>query len=204
MTLTGSENLSVISLPDEIAFDGRAPDLQQIADKVAEWSGLPVSVEDSGADRKGKLHDLLGSVSFTCAPGQRVQLSSYLPGAVRELHTEMLGDAALSGPTTVCTMGLNEPPEIQVVYVCRFGLFDPTLPLVTILALEAMGGHSRREITPEERKRYAGPIAAREVRRRHRNERIKAGLVAAAILLLLPVLIPIYVFNFSICLIHAR
>jgi hypothetical protein len=184
--------------PVQIAFDGQAPDLQSIADKVAELSSLPISVDDSGANVKVNLYDLHGSFSFTCALDQHVELYSYRPGSVRELYTQMFGDAGLSLPLANGVVGLNEPPETQVAYLRRPGDQELTLFFTTTFALEALGGHPRCLITQEMRQQYATPIGVWELRIRHWKEHIKSLLVAGVLLLLLPVLIPLYAVNMII------
>src|SRR5262245_55255385 len=91
----------------EVAFDGRAPELSRIADKITELSGLPVSVTESAADVKSDLYDMHTSLAFACAPEERLEAHTYLPGAVRKLDNEAIEGIEL--PTAKLVQGMSEP-----------------------------------------------------------------------------------------------
>src|SRR2546426_313968 len=174
----------------EAAFDRRAPGLSPIADKISELSGLPVSVTESGSDVKGDLYDLHASLAFACAPEDQLKLYTYRAGAVKEFRDQTFGDADL--PMVKFTQGLNEPAETQVVYLRSFIGQEPTLMAVTTLALEALGGRPRHPISAEVRQDYGTPITASQLEKRRRKVRKQATLGTAIVLLLLPVLIPLW------------
>src|SRR3954468_16041582 len=102
----------------EATFNGRAPELRQVAEKVAELSGLAVLIEESGPGLKGDLHDRHGHLAFACAPDQRLQVYSYRPGAVRAHYHEFSGGYDL--PTARFVQGLHEPAGTQAVYLRGF------------------------------------------------------------------------------------
>jgi len=104
---------------EEVAFDGRAPQLSRIADKISELSGLPVVVTESGPDVKGDLYDLHGYLAFACAPAQQLEIHAYRDGAVRKLCL----------PMGKCVRGMHEPAGTQSVYLRSFIGQEPTLLL---------------------------------------------------------------------------
>jgi hypothetical protein len=124
----------------EVVFDGEAPELSAIADKVTELSGLPLSV----ADGDGDLYDLHAHLAFACAPETQLEVHAYPAGAVKEFYHQTFGDADL--PFARCVQGLNEPAGTQAVYLRGYIGQEPTLLFVTILTLEALGG---RPSTPD-------------------------------------------------------
>jgi len=183
---------------DEITFDGQAPSLHRIGEKVAELSGLTVAIKDSGVDVKGTLFDLHGSVAFACALDEWLELFCYRHGAVRALHDATVGASRMSSETLV--QGRHEATGIQAVHLrSGFGL-EPTLISVTILALEALGGHPREPITPEMRREYGKPITGTQFEERRRQWRKEMRATTALSVLLLPLLIPVWCAGFLIFL----
>src|SRR5439155_24802389 len=76
----------------EVVFDGRAPALADVADRVTGMTGLPLAVAESGPDVRGDLFDLHAHLAFAGAPDTRLEVSAYRPGAVREVRHQMFGD----------------------------------------------------------------------------------------------------------------
>jgi hypothetical protein len=173
----------------EVAFDGRAPELSRIADKITEVSGLPVSVTGSAADVEGDLYDMHTSLAFACAPEERLEVHTYLPGAVREFYNEAIEGIEL--PTAKFVQGMSEPAGTQTVYLRGYIGQEPTLLAVAILALEALGGHPRHPTSEELRREYGKPITTTQLTERRRKLRKQGRWGAAIVLLLLPVLIPL-------------
>jgi hypothetical protein len=136
----------------QVVFDGQAPELSSIAGKVAELSGLPLSVTDSGADVKAGLYDLHAYLAFACHPETPLRLHSYRAGAVKELYHQTFGEARR--PIAKCVQGLNEAPGTQTVYLHGYVGQEPTLLFVTELALEALGGRPRTPMAEEVRRDY--------------------------------------------------
>src|SRR5262245_44568951 len=174
----------------EATFDGRAPDLSCIADKITELSGLPVSVTESAAEVKGELYDMHASLAFSCAPAERLELHTYLPAAVREFCNEAF--EGIEFPTAKFVQGMSEPAGTQTVYLRGYIGQDPTLMIVSILALEALGGRPKHPILDEMRREYGKPITTSQLIERHRKLRKQGRWQAAIVLLLLPVLIPLW------------
>jgi hypothetical protein len=180
----------------EVDFENQAPDLSQIADKVAELSGLRVSVTESGADAKANLFDLHGYLGFACAPKTQVEVHAYRAGAVKEFCRDTFGDAHL--PVARCVQGLHEPPGTQTVYVRGYLGQEPTLFFVTTLALEALGGKARHPIDEEVRREYGMTITPEQLQERQRKLARQMWPTVLVGLLLLPLLIPLWLIGFVV------
>lgn len=176
---------------NEVAFQGRAPQLSDIADKITEVSGLPLSVTESGEDVKGDLYDLHGYLAFACAPEQQLEIHAYRGGAVRKLCEEMFGNVRL--PIRKCVQGTNEPAGTQSVYLRGYIGQELTLLATTTLALEALGGRPKHPVGDEERREYETPITPAQLEERRRKVAKQMQPVAVVGLLLLPVMIPLWI-----------
>jgi hypothetical protein len=174
----------------EVVFDGQAPGLSAVADKVTELSGLPLSV----ADLEGDWYDLHARLTFACAPETHLEVHAYRPGAVKELYRQTFGDSDL--PIARYVQGLNEPAGTQAVYLRGYIGQEPTLWLVTLLALEALGGRLRRPIADEDRRRYGTPVTPAQLEERQRETARRMRPIAVVVLLLLPLLIPLWLIAF--------
>jgi hypothetical protein len=175
----------------EVGFDGQAPELYRIAVKVAELSGLTLSVTESGTEVKGDLYDLHGYLAYTCAPEQRLELWTYRAGAVRRFCEETFGNVEL--PMARCVRGVNEPAGTQAVYLRGYLGQEPTLLVMTTLALEALGGRPREPITDEERREYGTSITPAQLQARQRRLARQLWPTVVVGCLLLPLLIPLWV-----------
>jgi hypothetical protein len=185
--------MAVVS--EEVTFDGRAPALSLIADKVSALSGLSVSVKDSGADVKGNLHDLHARLTFACAPEEQLELYAYRPGAVKEFAESW------PGPSAQFLQGLHEPAGAQVVYLRSYNGLEPTLMVVTGLALEALGGRPRAPIPEDVRRAYGRPITAAQLEARRRKACKQAWGACLVGVALLPVLLPLWLVGFALSLV---
>jgi hypothetical protein len=183
----------------QVVFDGQAPELSRIAEKVTELSGLPLSVKDSGADLKADLYHLHAHLAFACEPKTQLELHSYRAGAVKEFYRRTCGDAPL--PMAQYVQGLNEAPGTQTVYLRGYVGQEPTLLFVTQLALEALGGRPRHPLSEELRREYGTPITATQLAARRRK--MEKQLLATALVgvVLLPVLIPLWLLGFALALV---
>jgi hypothetical protein len=174
---------------DQVSFDGRAPDLLRIADKVTELCGLPVTVKQSGDDIKQNLYDQHGYIAFACAEQDKLELFSYRPGAVRQFYEESFEGLEL--PMAKFVTGLNEPAGTQVVYLRgTFGL--ETLMGVTALALEALGGRPSEPMEVPERREYGRRITEAELLQRRRRWQQQGRWALLIGVLLLPVSLPLF------------
>lgn len=174
----------------EVIFEGGAPELSSIADKVAELSGLALSIRELSADVKANLYDLQGYLAFACAPGTQLEVYAYRAGAVRELYHQTFGDADL--PIARCVQGLHEAEGTQAVYLRGYLGQELTLLVMTTLALEALGGRPREPIGDEERRHYGTPITPAQLHKRHRKLARQTWPILLVGLLLLPVLTPLW------------
>ena len=172
----------------EVVFRGRAPRLSEIADKVAELSGMPLSAAESAADVQGDLYDLHGRLAFACAPGEQVTIYAYRGGAVRTLCDEMFGNVHL--PMAEWVQGNNEPAGTQSVYLKGYAGQEPTLLAAITLALEALGGRPKDALSREWRE-YGAPVTPALLEDRRRKWAKGMWLGVAAGLLLAPLTIPL-------------
>src|SRR5262249_19605869 len=134
----------------EVAFDGRAPDLPQIADAVKGLTGLPLSFTESPAEVKGNLFDQDGYLAFACAPRSEIMVYTYRAGAAKELYEQAFENVGL--PIARFVRGLNEPLGTQTVYLEGPLDQEPTLFFATLVALEKLGGRPKEPILEEEDK----------------------------------------------------
>ena len=67
--------------PEKVLFAGRAPDIQRIAAKVVELSGLAVRIRQKVERNTAELYELDGSLAFECASGEEIRLSVWRAGA---------------------------------------------------------------------------------------------------------------------------
>lgn len=179
---------------DHMTFDGHAPDLHRIAAKMTEICGLAVVVTESDAEVKGTLHDTHGTLAFAAAPEEQITLFSYRTGAVKEFYAEYSeGLEGIKLPTERFVTGLHEPQGTQAVYLSASVGHEPTLFMVTVLALEALGGKPREPITEDIRREYGVPITLQDLRRRQRKMRNQVAWAALLFILCLPLTIPLFV-----------
>ena len=175
---------------DQVRFDGRAPELSEIASKVTELCGLPLIVEQSDANEKGNLYDQHGHFAFACVSQEQVEIHSYRPGAVRAFYDEFTDCVEL--PSEKFVTGLNEPAGTQAIYLTGFVGLE-TLMTVTLLALESLGGRPRGPISDETRREYGGSITEADLLKRRRQLHRQVRSAGLILLLMLPVTLPIFV-----------
>ncbi|MFL5240801.1 MAG: hypothetical protein ACJ8FY_01720 [Gemmataceae bacterium] len=146
----------------QVVFDGQAPKLSRIAEKVTELSGLAMSVTESGADLKADVYDLHAYLAFDCDPKDQLELYSYRVGTA---------------------------PGTQTVYLsCNLNQ-ELTLLVVTVLALEALHGRPRDPITEIDRREFGTRITATQLVARRRIVEKQAMGAALVAVLLLPVIV---------------
>ena len=177
-----------------VFFEGPSPELSRIADRISELCGQPVCATGSDEAVKGDLFDLHARLAFASEPSQQLEVYSYRPGAVRRFNDEALRDTGVWLPV----QGLNEPPGSQVVYLRSHVGPDPTLLVVTLLALEALGGTLGRPLSAEERQKYGRLMTAEELRGRHRAAARRGRAALAVGVLLAPILMAFTAIQFVV------
>ncbi len=181
-------------LMGEVTFHGPAPDLDRIVEKMAEISGLQVSVREEDAAIKDELRDISAKLVFTCAPDEYIEVYTYRPGGVKQSCDEMF--EGQPDPFLGLVEGYHVTDESQVVYWKTYVGAEPTLCVVTDLALEALGGRCP-EPTPEDlRRQFGGPVTPAELQRRRRKARRGLRMGCALQVLLLPITIPLCLLSF--------
>lgn len=150
----------------EVTFATPLPELSAIVAKIEELSGLPVSVLPPTKDESPR-HAFYARLAFSCAPEQEIALY----GAESDA-------SPASGRETIQLEG--------------WALREPTLPMVAVLALEALGGRPHPPLSDQERQQYSRPITPQELiaRRRRAGRQAVRGIQLS--LLLLPFLLPFY------------
>lgn len=154
-------------------FDRPTPCATRIAEAVAELTGQRVTVEDFGPDVRGPLSALNAFLAFTAFPHARVELTAYDGDAVLE-HLRKTGLAGT--PVARATMGANDAPGTQTVYVQTYLGAEPTLFFATALALEALGGRLAEPADEAMRREYGVRVSHAELNRRRRAASRRAGL----------------------------
>jgi hypothetical protein len=172
----------------EVRFDGRAPALSRIAEKVTELSGLGLSIQEVEPGDQG--YDIHARLAFACAQDDQLEVRAYRPGAVRAFYDEAF--QGVPQPMDRFVQGLKEPAGTQAVYLRSHTGLDPTLLTVTILALEALGGRARDPISEEERCQYGTPITVAQLEERRRSMRRQNRLASLIFVLLLPLALPLW------------
>jgi hypothetical protein len=173
-----------------VTFEGRAPPLSAIADKITELSGLPLAITESGTDVRGDIYDLHGYLAFASVPKQRLEIFAYRDREVHELRRLSMA---------MFVQGIQRPAETQSVYLRGCIGQEPTLLAVTALALEALGGRPEHPIGDEERREYGTPIAPAQLEKRQRKAAMQMRQTAVVGILLLPVVVvPMWIFGLGV------
>ena len=174
----------------EVTFDGQAPDLLRIADKIKELSGLEMSVQKKDHDDQAKMYEIDARLAFAVAPEEQIELQVYCPGAARTFYDQTF--QGVPQPMEKFVIGLNEPAGTQTVFLRSHALFEPTLLMATILALEALGGQARHPLPEELRLEYCKPLSLEEFGHRRRKRRKQNQLAFLFYLVMIPALIPVW------------
>jgi hypothetical protein len=152
-------------------FNGVAPSLPTIAEKVEARTGLPVVLTTSDLEPLDDVSGRRGYLAFARFPGNRVTIRSY-----RRPDENGIDKAG--------------PHAVDLEYAV---VGEPTIYVATAVALEALGGTPAYAISEESRQLSGGRIDLGELVRRNRKANREATLLVVAVVLLLPVLIPAFV-----------
>ncbi len=173
----------------EITFDGPAPSLARIAEKVSELSGLTVNFEDLRR-LSDQLHDEYGTLEFACFPKECIEVSAYRANAVKE-HLEKIG--MNTWPIAKVVQGANEVVGTQTVYVQGYVGQEPTLFMMIVFALEALQGRLREPFSTEVRRAFGGPVTVAELEcRRQKFHNRNLGMLLFA-LIAMPIVLPFHI-----------
>jgi hypothetical protein len=176
----------------EVTFDRRGPTIEELAAKITDVCGLPVTIEPPGHGDLN-IYDQHAHLAFAASPEEKLEVFSYLPGAARKFYNEHL-EGFTDLPIAKHAVGL-EPEGTQVVHLRSFLGYEPTLMAVAVLALESLGGRPREPIGDEYRREFAQKITEKQLA--ERREILHGQLKRAAWIqvLLLPITIPLIVLN---------
>lgn len=169
----------------EVAFEGTAPDPDQIAEAVSVASGLTVVwVSDEIAD---ETRDISGQLRFEEFPDTWVELETYKPGAIKRWA---LQDFNENDPIMGHIQGMHEPEGTQTVYLQGYALSEPTLLVAAVSGLEALGGHIvGGPISEEGSAQNPLPVTRGELKSRQRAAGRQALLVVVGSILLTPLIL---------------
>jgi hypothetical protein len=167
----------------DVKFEGKAPPLSRIVEKIKEIGGLPLVVEESNSEIRGDLYDLHERIGFACLANHDIKIYSYRDGAVKKF-LEQSGMSKM--PVANVVEGAREPTGTQTVYLEGYMGQDLSIMDVTILALESLGGHPRIAPTREVREKYAKPLAEQQLNQRKRSLRLRGIASAIVAVLALP------------------
>jgi hypothetical protein len=173
---------------EEVTFQGKAPSIAAITEKLTQMLALPVVVNESPPRVTTDMYDLSAHVAFASFPRHQVELTAYRPGAV-EAHLQRCGMSDL--PHASMVQGANQPPGTQILYLQSYVGQERTLFFATMLALEALAGRPRTPIPADLREKFAAPLTVAELTRRHRkNDRHNLAVLLLGIVML-PIILPI-------------
>lgn len=187
------------SHPEIVAFDGQAPELASIANKVTELSSLPVVVTqpDPNPWPTPGIEEL-GVIAFACVPDEKIVV-----GVRRNVGAGVMASRQVTESKTECSPVLRIDSPAAAMSQNEVGLFftgqEATLYYVTMLALKALGGRPPN-YWPSDKlgRKYGKPTTPRLLEKRRRNARRWAvlegwiyALVRPIFFLVLIVLIPL-------------
>ena len=152
----------------EAVFNGVLPSLERIANAISDICGLPVAIEDFPKPEQHELYEMHAFLSFVCDPENQVTVYSYSPGAVRRFHDTILEGTIPNFEKSV--QGMNESPGEQSVYLSHEIGYEPSIFILTSLALEKLGGQLRNELSEEIRKKYNRQITPEMVNNRRKKK----------------------------------
>lgn len=171
-----------------IEFDYPAPNEELLLARISDISGLPViKVKSNDED----LYSFNIFIIFESFPNCELQVYAYAPGAIdKMLENERIeGDPHPNWPMPL--EGSEEAKGKQNVYLKGYVGQELTLFRATWEALESLGGIRVKEKSESEDE-YRFPITMEELAKRHKDQKKQLNKFWLRILLLLPVMIPIY------------
>ena len=68
-----------------VTFEGPAPSLAQIVEKVVAIAGLPLNVEESTSEIKGGVFDLHARIAFAALPSHDIKIYTTTQCALKEI-----------------------------------------------------------------------------------------------------------------------
>lgn len=170
----------------EVTFKGNAPSLICISDKITELSQLPLLVESVAAadlETYTNLYELDAHLSFKAVPGNRLHIYAYRSDAISELDLSHAEE-------------FEEPVDTQAVHLEMYIGQEPTLFYLTIFALEALGGISTHPLPAGVRQAYLKITTLACIKQRSLKISSLSLLYWIIGLVLLPIFLPIWLFQY--------
>jgi hypothetical protein len=185
----------------EVVFKGKAPSLTCIAEKITEISSLDLSIKEFELETQPRLYDFYAYISFSLIPHNHLKIYAYRSGAIRKFYLKSHNYLGLSiiNPSIE---GFNEPIDTQTVYLRMYLGQEPTLFYMTIFALEALDGSLKHPISEDIRDKYQKLFTQSQIQQRYWQNSFQILLIWSIVLILLPILIPLWILQFLVFLIR--
>jgi hypothetical protein len=172
---------------DKVVFQSTAPSYASLADKITELSGLPVLIEED-------------EPVFTEEDKFENDESSY-PRFARASYIRFAHISFRSTPRNQvqlyvsCHDADDKSCSTQTVHLRIYAGQEETLFRQTVLALEALGGSAEYQLPENARQKYVKSLTPSQIRWRSVKNNALVILVYLIGILLLPILLPIWLFQ---------
>jgi hypothetical protein len=168
-------------LMNEVSFNGQAPSLNCIVNKITEISGLEISIEDD----RDSYCNLNVRLSFSNTPDNQLKISTTVSVIALDTHSHSTSYIPRSSASEE-----NESIDSQTVCLRMYVGQEATLLYIATIALEELGGRSRYLVSEEMRQQYSTRITSSELERRYQLNGVAIIRFYIILLVSLPLLIP--------------
>jgi hypothetical protein len=171
-------------LMNEVSFNGQAPSLNCIVNKITEISGLEISIEED----RDSYCNLNVRLSFSNTPDNQLEISTTVSKIALNLHSHSTSYI----PRSLASEE-NESNDSQTVCLRMYVGQEATLLYIATIALEELGGYSKYPLSEEMRQKYSTRLTSSELERRHLLNGIAIIYFYIILLVSLPLLIPYWI-----------
>jgi hypothetical protein len=171
-------------LMNEVSFNGQAPNLNCIVNKITEISGLEISIEDD----RDSYRNLNVRLSFSNTPDNQLKISTTVSRIDLDPHSHSTSYIPRSSASEE-----NEFIDYQTVCLHMYVGQEATLLYIATIALEELGGYSRYPLSEEMRQQYSTRITSSELERRYQLNGVAIIGFYIILLVSLPLLIPYWI-----------
>lgn len=170
-------------------FSDTPPQLTEICERMEAICGLPVLVheKDSGP---GYVYE--ATIAFAANPDLELKISLSDREAMRQNIDETCDDPVLRSMMKNTVQGANAPPGTNSVHLQGYLGQEVTLMMVTLLALESLGGVTDQPFSKEERQEFERFISEEELEARCMEAAKQVRRSQYTALLTLPLWLPIW------------
>jgi hypothetical protein len=171
-------------LMNEVSFNGQAPSLNCIVNKITEISGLEISIEED----RDSYCNLNVRLSFSNTPDNQLEISTTVSKIALNPHSHSTSYI----PRSLASEE-NESNDSQTVCLRMYVGQEATLLYIATIALEELGGYSKYPLSEEMRQKYSTRLTSSELERRHLLNGIAIIYFYIILLVSLPLLIPYWI-----------